>query len=388
MVVCSLKIDMPVYKEKNKKQSWYVKCNNATKRGFSSKREALKYETELKTKQQTVKKETIEDQSAILFSVVARDYVDNKKREVAYSSYVGCKEKVEKYIIPNCVDKPIQDYDRLDCKHFRDCLYDVDLSTPVKNTILNHFKNIFAYAQRYYMLDKNPTQFISPFKKDFKEKIKKKDKEMSVWDNDEFNKFIVCVTQEKYKSLFIVLYYTGLRLGEAMALSWRDLKDHKLIINKSMTKISEKGSYEIKDTKNVSSIREISINNLIYLYLRSIQKDQMKEEGWMSSWFIFGGKRPLSRTRITNAKDLAVKRSGVKRITIHDFRHSHASNLINEGINIVAVSRRLGHSDVSMTLKVYTHLFKKNDDILVDYLEESSQNLLNFFSKAQKVDKS
>ena len=94
---------------------------------------------------------------------------------------------------------------------------------------------------------------------------------------------------------------------------------------------------------------------------------------------MFGGERPLSRTRITNAKEIAIKRSGVKRITIHDFRHSHASNLINEGINIVAVSRRLGHADVNMTLEVYTHLFKKNDDILVDYLEESSQNLLNFF---------
>ena len=218
--------------------------------------------------------------------------------------------------------------------------------------------------------------------------MKSKDKEMSVWTNDEFNQFIVCVTQEKYKALFITLYYTGLRLGEAMALSWKDLKDHKLVINKSMAKISENGSYEIKDTKNVSSIREVSINNLIYLYLLTSKKEQMKQEGFTSSWFIFGRSKPLSRTRITHAKDLAVKRSGVKRITIHDFRHSHASNLINEGINIVAVSRRLGHSDVSMTLKVYTHLFKKNDDILVDYLEKSSQNLLNFFSKAQKVDKS
>ena len=59
-----------------------------------------------------------------------------------------------------------------------------------------------------------------------------------------------------------------------MALTWKDLKNHKLIINKSMTKVSEKGSYEIKDTKNISSIREVSLNNLIYAYLISILNEQ------------------------------------------------------------------------------------------------------------------
>ena len=91
---------------------------------------------------------------------------------------------------------------------------------------------------------------------------------------------------------------------------------------------------------------------------------------------MFGGEKPLSRTNITRRKDNAVKESGVKRITIHQFRHSHATNLINDGVNVVAVSRRLGHSDVSMTLKVYTHLFQKVDVELVENLEKSSHDLL------------
>lgn len=373
---------------RNNNGSWYVKYKNKTKRGFKTKKEALDYETKLKVG--CVENESIaEDKKEnILFSIIANDYVDSKKKEVAYSSYICCKEKVEKYILPKFENKTINEISKLDCKKFRDYLYDLELSSSVKNTIINYLKSIFAFAQKYYLLDTNPTQVLNPFKKSFDEKMKKKEKEMSVWTNEEFNKFIVCVSQEKYKALFIVLFYTGLRLGEAMALTWRDLKDHKLIINKSMTKVSEIGSYEIKDTKNVSSIREVSINNLLYLYLKSVQISQMREEGYSSSWFIFGGKRPLSRTRITNAKDVAIKHSGVKRITIHDFRHSHASNLINEGINIVAVSRRLGHSDVSMTLKVYTHLFKKNDDFLVDYLEKTSQELQEIFSKSSQNSKS
>ena len=91
---------------------------------------------------------------------------------------------------------------------------------------------------------------------------------------------------------------------------------------------------------------------------------------------MFGRDKPVSRTQITRVKDKAVDLSGVKPITIHQFRHSHASILINGGMNIVAVSRRLGHSDVEMTLKVYTHLFKNKDTEITDFLEKSSPNLL------------
>lgn len=69
-------------------------------------------------------------------------------------------------------------------------------------------------------------------------------------------------------------------------------------------------------------------------------------------------------------------KSGVKKIRIHDLRHSHATILINNGINIVSVSRRLGHSDVNMTLKNYTHLLQKRDEEMMHLLDESSHNLL------------
>lgn len=60
-----------------------------------------------------------------------------------------------------------------------------------------------------------------------------------------------------------------------------------------------------------------------------------------------------------------IKKSGVPRIRIHDLRHSHATMLINNGVNIVAVSRRLGHSDINITLKVYSHLLRKTEDEMV-----------------------
>ena len=176
--------------------------------------------------------------------------------------------------------------------------------------------------------------------------------------------------------LFIVLFFTGLRLGEALSLNWLDLKDHKLSITKSVSKIAENALYEVKETKNVSSIRDVTLNESLYSLLLDYKKEEAARSGFSDSWFMFGGEKPLSRTNIARRKDNAVKESGVKRITIHQFRHSHATNLINDGVNVVAVSRRLGHSDVSMTLKVYTHLFQKVDIELVENLEKSSHDLL------------
>ncbi len=140
-----------------------------------------------------------------------------------------------------------------------------------------------------------------------------------------------------------------MRIGEAQALTWNDFKDGKLNIDKSLCKLSKSKSYEIKDTKTESS----------------------KIEGFNSNWFIFGSNKPLPRTTIDRIKDDAIKKSKVNRITIHELRHSHASNLISQNINNVAISRRLGHSDINITLKVYAHLMPKNEDELIKYLNKS-----------------
>lgn len=206
--------------------------------------------------------------------------------------------------------------------------------------------------------------------------LKEKDKEYEVWDYEEFSSFISCVEDKEYKVLFVILFLTGLRLGEALALTWRDLTDRKLSITKSMSKVCEFDVFEVKETKNFASIRDVSLNEALFRFLLEHKARQSCLEGFSDYWYVAGGSKPLSRTNITRQKDKAVKKSGVKRITVHQFRHSHATYLINDGVNVVAVSRRLGHSDVSMTLKVYTHLFQKIDIELVENLELSSHDLL------------
>lgn len=362
---------MSVHKDK-KRNTWYVKHNNKTKRGFATKKEAQDYELLLKTSSP----EPQSNEKRYSFIYIADEFLKSKRCDVEYSSYSLYEGIVNNHIKPFFENKEINAVNTIECKKFRENISALPCSVRRKNKILQLLKNIFQFAVDYYELSLNPTGVIKPFNCRYEEKISKKKKEMSIWNNEEFNRFIFYVEDEVYKALFLTLYLTGLRLGEALALNWNDLQPQFLSITKSQTKITEEGSFAIKMPKNVSSIRDVSINQSLYLYLLTLKQAEMKKTDFSSSWFIFGGEEPLARTSIERVKNSAVKNSGVKKIRIHDFRHSHASNLIGEGMDIVAVSRRLGHSDIDMTLKTYTHLLKKNDDQIIVYLENSSHNLL------------
>ena len=168
------------------------------------------------------------------------------------------------------------------------------------------------------------------------------------------------------------LFNTGMRLGEALALTWNDFSNSQLTITKSCTKKTEKGAYEIKMPKSISSIRTVSIDNTLNQYLLEYKSKVEKEKDFSPNMFMFGGVRPYPESCVSQRKNSAIRRSGVKKIRIHDFRHSHASILINNGMNIIAVSKRLGHSDINITLKVYAHLLEEKNEEITVFLEKSS----------------
>lgn len=244
----------------------------------------------------------------------------------------------------------------LDCKRFKDYVSTLNYSTVHKNYILRSYKLIFKYAKKYLNLHNDPSEVIEYFKLTSDEKFKLKEAEANIWSNDDFNEFIKCVKSKKYKVLFYVLFYTGIRQGEAQALQWKDYYNGVLDIYKNYTFKTDKGYYEIKETKTTSSIRKVALNKGLVEILNDYKNDVTKISGFNENWYIFGNNNPLARTNINRVKDMACKESGVKRITLHGFRHSHASNLISSGMNIVAVSKRSGHSSIDITLRTYTHL--------------------------------
>ncbi|MCR0613027.1 site-specific integrase [[Clostridium] innocuum] len=365
---------MSIHKAKN--GTWYVKYHNKTKRGFTTKKDAQQYEAKMK-----LSIINTSDCNNVFFSDVANDYLDNllqryHSKSISYGTYAKGRHAVQEMIIPNIANKKIASISELDCRKFYEIIGSTNYSTIYKNHILNVYKAIFKHAVTYFGLNHNPSHVIVPLKKTFDEKIKHKAKESNIWTPEEFEKFIACVHENIYKQLFTTLYFTGLRIGEALALKWSDYDGKFLHITKSYTRKTDKGKFEIKDTKNISSVRNIDLGINMSEYLNGFMVSEMSIPGFSRDWYIFGRTEPLAQTSIDRIKDKAIKQAQVKRIRIHDFRHSHASNLIANDINIVAVSKRLGHSNIDMTLNVYTHLLDKNEIELTEFVDKSSQNLL------------
>ena len=363
---------MSVHKDEQSKGKWDVMFKGKKKRGFTTRRDAENYEAKLK-----LGLVENQDTESVWFHDVINDYLNYLKENNSHGTYAKCESVMKYIVIPNTLNKRLAKVTSQDCRKFRSYVNGLDYSTYYKNYILNKYKALFKHAREFFKLKEDPSEFLKPYTRSYEEKKRLKEKELQIWSVKEFEQFIIKVNKEEYKALFTTIFFTGMRLGEALALTWKDITEDKMIhITKSITRKTEKGTYEVKEPKTSNSIRDVSAGDNLYDYLMLFKKQEMLVPGFSEDWFVFGRLHPLPQTSIDHVKEKGVKDSGVIRITIHQMRHSHASYLINNGINIVAVSKRLGHTDVSMTLRVYTHLFKNIDTQLVEFVDNSNSKII------------
>ena len=176
-----------------------------------------------------------------------------------------------------------------------------------------------------------------------------------------------------YKQFFNFMFFTGTRPGEAMALKFSDLKDDYIFITKT---ISEHGKREIDSPKTNSSIRKIKIDKILKKDILSLKIYYEKVYNKSNyDYFIFGGVKPLAPTTINRYKIKACKKANLRPITLHQFRHSHATLLLHNGILINEISRRLGHSNPSITLDIYTHTDLRQEKRVCETLNSLRFNL-------------
>ena len=160
-----------------------------------------------------------------------------------------------------------------------------------------------------------------------------------------------------------------MRKGEIHALTWNDYKDGYISITKSLTQ-KLKGDDRITPPKNKSSVRTIQVPLPLKKILDEHYNRCKEIDGFSNDLYICGGLKPLRDTTLENANIKFANEAGIKKIRIHDFRHSHASLLANEGINIQEVARRLGHSNVTITWQTYSHLYPKEEERAIAVLNK------------------
>lgn len=237
------------------------------------------------------------------------------------------------------------------------------LSNNYVKQIFNKLRVVFNRAVVLEVIKENPVDSIG--------KLRTERSLVEFWTVEEFKKVYrcsyLCDFQESfYKRMMRFLFVTGLRSEELFALQWTDIDLQKgtCSINKSIY-IRRRDDYEFTDTKNVSSIRTITLDKQTIVDLEEWKIEQNKIGIDIDFVFSFDGLPPSSRTFLARMKKLA-ECAGVKPIHIHGLRHSHVAFLIEHNQNIYAVSKRLGHSSIKTTLDKYGHLYPETNQTLAD----------------------
>ena len=345
---------MPAYKDAAR-NTWFVKFRytdwqgnrrETTKRGFMTKREAKAFEEEYKRKAQSNPEMTFQS----LYEI----YYDDMRQHNKETSIINIDNTVKRHMLPTLGQIPIAEITPNVIRKWQNALNNyTNKGQPLKPTsILNinrRLSTILNFAVKYYGLPKNPMHVTGS--------QGKSEKRIDFWSKDEFDTFIEAVDHPMYKALFLVLFYTGMRIGEALALTVDDVgfDTGRISISKTMTAYGK-----ITPPKTASSNRTIILPASVNQYLQSVVQRMEITSG------------RIFPTRYDNALyhfRQAVKESGVRPLKIHCLRHAHASLLIAQGVPITAVSKRLGHTSPKITLSIYSHATQDSDENIANLLD-------------------
>lgn len=249
------------------------------------------------------------------------------------------------------------------------------LKLRTKQNIFSTFRALLNWGVKMDYLPQNLLAKVGNFKSsDFTSK-----EEMRYYTAEEYKAFSKVARDEAEKSgiiadwdfyvFFSIAFYTGLRKGEIHALKWSDIKGDYLSVTRSISQKLKGGDRETPP-KNKSSVRTLQMPRPLIEILDKHKEFYKQRRSFTEDYRICGGERSLRDTSIENANIKFAKLAGVKKIRIHDFRHSHVSLLANEGINIQEIARRLGHANIEMTWNTYSHLYPREEERAVEILNQ------------------
>lgn len=349
---------MQMYCEKDAKGKWFVQFSyvdwtgrrvRTTKRGFRTKREAQEYYSKFITMRQ--------GDMDMLFKDFVDVYLKDQNPRLKENTLVTKKYIISLKILPYFGDKQINDITVSDVRQWQTELMEQGYAATYLSTVNNQLSAIFNYGCKYYSLKNNPVKTAGSIGKN-------QAKEMQIYSREQFDNFCNCLMDKRISWMgFQTLYYTGLRIGELLALQIQDIDFDKkiLTVNKSLQRIKKRDV--ITEPKTPKSNRKISLPKFLLIDL----KDYIDSMGVVAKTDrLF----PVNKHFYENEKTRAIKASGMPHIRLHDLRHSHASLLIELGFSPVAVAERLGHEKVTTTLNIYGHLFPGKQAGMAEKLDE------------------
>ncbi len=400
---------MAAYKDEQR-GTWYVSFHyydwtgkncRKVKRGFKTKREATEWERHFRMKEAAELDMTFED--------FVKAYTRDMKPKLKHNTWLTKEHILRTKLLPYFKDKKMRDIRPKDIIQWQNeqISYRDEKGKPYAPTYLKTLQSelsaLFNHAVRFYELKSNPVVKAGPLGKG-------KAEEMLFWTKEEYLKFIEAIKDKPYSyHAFQILYWCGLRVGELLALTPQDIDfDNKVIrITKSYQRLE--GEDVITDPKTPKSKRNVSMPDFLCLTPQDIDfdnkviritKSYQRLEG---EDVITDPKTPKSKRNVSmpdflceELKDYigrlygilptdrifhltksflhhemtrGAEKAGVKRIRIHDLRHSHVSLLISMGFSAVSIGNRVGHESVDITYR-YAHMFPTEQTQMAKLLNE------------------
>lgn len=354
---------MPVYKDE-KKGTWYVMVRyvdwqgtrkQKCKRGFATKREALEWERKFSMQSSS--------DTSMTFEAFLELYEKDMKLRVKESTWDTKMNIIHTKILPYFGKKKISEISSKDVIAWQNeqLTYRNAKGEPYSpvylKTLHNQLSAVLNHAVRFYDLPSNPAAKAGNMGSE-------KHNEMLFWTTEEYKKFAEEVMDKPLSFYaFEILYWGGLRRGEMLALTPGDIDFENRTITVNKTYRRKAGRDIITSPKSDKSNRTITMPQ----FLADELQDCMKMlYGIKDTDRIFEG---LSIHVLAKDMRSCSEKAGVKRIRIHDLRHSHASLLINLGFSAVAIADRMGHENVEVTY-MYAHLFPSKQGEIATQLHD------------------
>ena len=338
---------MPVYKYtlKSGRTMWYANFyytdwtgerKHICKRGFKTQREAKEYEHSFLDQQNC--------SSDISFSGLVENYLEDMSHRLKPTTMANKKNIIESKLMPYFSRLKTCDIDTIRIRKWQNELisYRDEAGKPYSQTYLktvnNQMSALMNYAVKHYGLSSNPCSAAGSIGKSHAE-------EMKFWTQEQYETFSKNIQKSALKLAFDILFYSGIRSGELLALTPADiLPDRKISISKNFAKINGQELFLVPKTpRSKRKLYGIQENDRIFYFTKSALEKEIKR---------------------------VAKKTGLPEIRVHDLRHSHASLLIEMGFDILEISKRLGHESVKTTLDTYSHLYPDKDTKLAGELNQ------------------
>lgn len=355
---------MPAYKDE-KQNTWYClfyyrdwqgNKKKKQKRGFRTKKEALEWENNYKL--------TANANMDMTMGAFVEIYFRDKKGELKERSAKNKRYMIEAHILPYFKDRPMNSITPSDIIQWQNEMRTKGFAQTYLRMIQNQITALFNHASNIYGLGNNPCKKVKKMGKADADKL-------DFWTKDEYDKFISGMEEgDRYYTIFEVLFWTGCREGEMLALTKSDIDFARNQISISKTYYRAEGRDIITTPKTEQSARVIDIPQ----FLTQELKDYVdKLYGISDNERIF----PIVPEAVQHKLKRECEKSGVKKIRVHDLRHSHVAYLIHQGVEPLIIKERLGHRDIKMTLNTYGHLYPNQQRKVADMLNNQKEKSLS-----------